>query len=241
VKQHVPVDTVVPLLKGVQGIRSGISVKPVDASDRTTARSWAARAAGVAMDQVGMLEQIHGHAVVRAPWSGFPDPVEGDALVTDLPELALCVRVADCTPLALSVDDGSAIAIVHGGWRGVYDGIVGDAVGVLCDVSGGGPEVVRAALGPTIGLCCYEVGEEFKDRFSASLLHRREEQLYLDLPGAIAVALEQAGVPPTSIDINAGCTVCGRGSPPEPEFHSHRASHGAPGRNIAFIVKESSA
>jgi len=241
VKPHVPDDTLVPLLMGVEGVRSGVSAKPVDAADRTAARSWAARAAGVGRDRVCMLEQVHGHAVVPAPWQEFPDPVEGDALITDQPELALCVRVADCTPLALSTEDGSVIAMVHAGWRGVRDAVVENSVAALCDASGSGSEVVRAALGPTIGICCYEVGEEFGDYFSASLLHRRDEQLYLDLPGAIAVALEQAGVPPTSIDIAAGCTACGRGDASKHAFHSHRASGGAPGRNIAFIVKDPSA
>lgn len=238
-KTHMPVDTVMPLLEGVPGVRSGISRRPVDASDRVAGRAWAARAAGVEPRRVGLLRQVHGSKVWTAPWKGFPAPVEGDALLTTEAGLALAVLVADCTPVVMAVEDGRAVAMVHAGWRGVRDGIVASAVETLCREAGCGPEVLKAALGPTIGLCCYEVGMEFGEYFHASLLHRQDDRLFLDLPGVVAVALEEAGLEPASIDVGTAiCTVCGRGAPAGIELHSHRRSAGGAGRNIAFVVKE---
>ena len=238
-KSHLPLDTLFTLTLDVPGVRSGISLKPVDTADRVSGRSWVSRAAQVTPDRIAMLRQVHGAGVVQAPWEGFPQVVEGDALITSERGIALTVRVADCAPVALATADGGSIGLIHAGWRGVISGVVGSAVKELCLLAGSDPGNLRAAVGPTIGLCCYEVGSEFEERFPQSLLHRRQGRLSLALPGVGAVALEEAGVPSARMDLEAAaCTACGRGARDGAAFHSHRASGGGPGRNIAFIVRD---
>ncbi len=160
-------------------------------------------------------------------------------MVTGEAGLALSVRVADCAPVALAVDDGRAVGIVHAGWRGIREGVVAAGVNALCQLASCPPEAIRATIGPAIGVCCYSVGKEFSDHFSSGLLHRQNNGFHFDLPGGVAIALEEAGVPPRFIELaSAFCSACGRGAPDEVSFHSHRRSGGQPGRNIAFVVRE---
>jgi YfiH family protein len=240
VTPHRPDDTLIPILFDVQGVQAGISRIPVDAADRVAGRTWVARSARVDPGRVAILRQTHGALAQVAPWVGFPGAVAGDAMVTGETELALAVRVADCAPVVLAVDDGRAIGIVHAGWRGVREGVVAAGVSALCDLASCPPDALRAAIGPTIGLCCYSVGKEFSDYFPDGLLHRQADGLHLDLPGVVAVALEESGVPPRFIGMeSAFCSVCARGAPDQVSLHSHRRSGGEPGRNIAFVVRES--
>lgn len=233
-----PRDTILPLLTGIEGVRSGVSRRPVDAADRVAAIRWVARASDLPPARVALLEQVHGREVWMVPWEGFPDPVEGDALVTVDSGYVLSVRIADCAPVAVAAPGGEAVGLVHAGWGGLLKGVVqaglqATAGAVGCDVGD-----ITASIGPSIGPCCYEVGEEFRDRFETKRLRSEGGRLFLDLPGAVRDALLAAGVPARSIQTHAwGCTACGRGSPEGVSFHSHRVSGGLPGRNIAFIRK----
>ncbi|MFO7767718.1 MAG: polyphenol oxidase family protein [bacterium] len=235
---HPPIDTLLPLLVGIDGVRSGVSRRPVDAADRVAGLRWVSRAAGVPPRRVALLEQVHGSRVVTVPWEGFPRPVEGDALVTGETGLALSVRIADCAPVALAAPDGSAVGMVHAGWRGLKEGVVPAGVGSVAEVSGCAPGELLASIGPALGGCCYEVGEEFEGYSDARYLRRVEGGLLFDLPAAVRDALEAAGVGSENIQTHASaCTACGTGAPEGVEFHSHRASAGGPGRNTAFILK----
>ncbi|MBD0339213.1 MAG: laccase domain-containing protein, partial [Thermoleophilia bacterium] len=101
--------------------------------------------------------QVHGARVVPANGRGE----EADAIWTDERRRPLLVVTADCLPIALMrVDGPPALALVHAGWRGLADGVVGAAAGVL-----GGE--LAAVVGPGIGPCCYEVGPEVTERFGA--------------------------------------------------------------------------
>ena len=239
---HVPTDTLIPLPLEIPGVRAGFSCRPVDAADRVGGIAWAARAAGVSTGRVVLLRQVHGGLVVPAPWPSFPDAVEGDALVTGETGLALCVRIADCAPVALAAPGGRAIGLVHAGWRGVRAGVVAAGVAALAHRAGCTPDQLRAAVGPMIGPCCYRVGPEFRGFFEPRLLSGAGDILHFDLPEAVRTGLTGAGLTPEGVDDSrAWCSVCGRGAPAGVTLHSHRESQGGPGRNIAFIVSGGSA
>jgi copper oxidase (laccase) domain-containing protein len=168
------------------------------------ALSRAVAAMGLDPGRVALSEQIHGNVVRRVSAPGLSPGA--DALVTDVPDLALLVRGADC-PLVLLTDAGeSVLAVVHAGWRGILAGVLAAAREAL------EAPVARACLGPCAGPCCYEVGEEVATRFPAKAVRRGPEtRPRLDLPLAAELSL---GVP---LDRERWrCTVCGG------EHHSWR-------------------
>jgi len=106
--------------------------------------------------------QLAGSSGVQT--AGGPLP-EGDALLTNQPGLLLSVRTADCLPVLLADPRRRAVGVVHAGWRGALARIVAKAVGEMRRLFGSQPEDLRAALGPSIRVCCYEVGQEVVDAF----------------------------------------------------------------------------
>ena len=175
-----------------------------------------------------MAWQFHGAEVVRADGRGIVTPgVEFercDGLWTEQPGRALMLLSADCLPVALARANGDpAVAVLHVGWRGLLAGIVESGAAAL----GGEPFV--AAIGPGIGPCCYEVGDEvagpFRERFgddgrsgAAPRPARGSER-----------ALREAGV--ESVERVGLCTSC------EAElFFSHRRDRGRTGRQGIIAV-----
>lgn len=237
--RSMPVTTVMHLVGDVPGVRSSVSIKPFNGADLTTATTWIKNESDGNAEEVAFLRQVHADRVHVVPWPEFPEPVEGDALITGEEGIALAVRTADCAPVVLATTDGEGVGIIHAGWKGAHRGIVPSAVESLCRHLGCLPDSIRAALGPTIGPCCYQVDPECAGLFPGHLVHERQGGLYLDLPGVIAVQLELAGLRPECIDLSSAfCTCCGSGAPVGVRFHSHRASRGDSARNVVFILKD---
>lgn len=107
------------------------------------------------------LQQVHGIDVADVDQAGSDARPRADASVTRRPGEALAILTADCLPVLFCIDDGSAVAAAHAGWRGLEAGVLEAAVASL-HVS---PERVMAWLGPCIGKASYEVGEEVRDAF----------------------------------------------------------------------------
>ena len=106
----------------------------------------------------GRLQYLpSGYAVSRTADSRLP---KGDALVTDQPGILLAVRCADCVPVLIADAYGPAVAAVHAGWKGMLEGIVEKTVGEMRRLFDSRPGRLRAAIGPCIRACCYEVGED---------------------------------------------------------------------------------
>lgn len=175
-------------------------------------------------EQATMLWQRHSAGVVRAEVdggvisAGFDHP-PGDALWTDQRDVAMMLITADCLPVALARANGSepALAILHVGWRGLLAGVVSAAAEAL----GGGR--LAAAIGPGIGHCCFEVGDEvagpFRKRFGDDVMVDQN----LDLYTATEKALTAAGA--VRVERVEMCTSC------NPElFFSHRRDGAATGR-----------
>jgi polyphenol oxidase len=166
--------------------------------------------------------QVHGAEVVRVGVGrtgvGFDgsDPVaRADALSVTRPGVPVAVMVADCLPIALASPKEGIVVAVHAGWRGMAAGIVERALGSFKRAGG-----VRVAVGPAIGPCHYEVGEDVALAVAAgsaagAVTERRDGRVFLDLPGTARRVLRAAGV--RRIEIAEECTAC-----EEDRFFSHR-------------------
>jgi YfiH family protein len=107
---------------------------------------------------------------VPAPAGSLEGRYAGDALVTSEPGVILSIRTADCLPVLLADRRRRVIAAIHAGWRGALARVIEKTVGELRRLSGSRPEDLVAVLGPAIGRCCYEVGEEVIDAFSGQFV-----------------------------------------------------------------------
>jgi YfiH family protein len=188
-------------------------------------RRIACEAIGADVEKLALNYQVHSTRVLRAVAAERGEHADG--LWTDEPDLPILAMAADCLPIAIARADTSkpAVAVLHVGWRGLLAGIVGAGKETL------GAGALAAVIGPGIGPCCYEVGEEvaapFRERFGADVV--RESRL--DLWTSAERALRAAGV--DRIDRLDRCTAC------EPEtFFSHRRDAGRTGRQgvIAYVT-----
>jgi hypothetical protein len=180
------------------------------------------------------LRQVHGARVVSAMRADGGAPagiVEADAAITDDPGLLLRVRVADCVPVFLVDPEGPVIGLVHAGWRGLAAGAIEAALTAFED-RGARPERIVAAIGPSIGPCCYEVGEEVVGALGPGAAPRPgpRGRPHVDLYAGARARLLASGVSADRIAPRPPCTSCSRDL-----FHSHRGSGGLPGRNEAFL------
>jgi YfiH family protein len=205
-----------------------VAVKTDDDPDRVREnRHRLAAALGRNPADVVMGRQVHG---TELRWHDrrqnprvFADvvksPEEADAQATAEPGLAPLVMVADCLPIALSGREG--VAMAHGGWRGLAGGIVARAAEAV--------QAEAAAIGPGIGPCCYEVGEEVLVEFAE--LEGVAVGRMLDLTAVATRLLERAGV--EQIHASGLCTSCN----PELLF-SHRRDGERTGRQAGLVWKQ---
>jgi YfiH family protein len=177
-----------------------------------------------------VLHQVHGASVAVAPFEGTP---EADASVASEPGLILGIETADCMPVLLVDSERRLVAAAHAGWRGAAAGVAAAAVEALT-VRGARPDELQAALGPAIGACCYEVGDELRDTFGpeGAVFFRPgpRGRPHLDLRAAVATQLTRAGLPAERIHHLAECTFC-RGD----RYYSYRRDGAGAGRMISFV------
>ena len=212
-----------------------------------TSDAWAvaADAVGVDAQRVFRVKQVHGRTVrvlSRADVAAH-DPTqrpEGDAIVSNVPGLAMSVSVADCVPILIANDRVGAAAAIHAGWRGTCAGVVSAAVETMQRELGVEPSDCTAAIGPSIGPEDYQVGDEVMAAFLEAghpradverWFRRRGEKLTLDLWSANRDQLLGAGVPGSRI------FVCGLSTLAYPRvFESFRAEGRRAGRMAALVV-----
>jgi polyphenol oxidase len=180
---------------------------------------------GVPFERFLYGRQVHGARVRRATAPRDPErpPAEEDGQATALAVAPALVFVADCLPVMLAAD--GAVAALHGGWRGLAEGIVGEGVQALRELGADGP--IAAALGPAARGCCYEVGEEVHAHFDA--YDARVGERNLDLA---AVAHQQLGAAGVDAVHDVGlCTMCAG----DELFFSHRRDKGLTGRQAGVV------
>jgi YfiH family protein len=204
------------------------------AVEENHARAFAAL--GIRHEQVVSPYQVHGTHVrpVGLAHTGTIQPAT-DGLLTTTPGVALLLRFADCVPILLLDARHRAVGLIHSGWKGTAGNIAAAAVAAFARHAGSQPGDLWAGIGPAIGPCCYEVGEEMATAIAqASLkgddaLQHRDGKWYLDLPGLVQAQLEAAGV---NQIVRCGiCTACHT-----EEWFSHRAENGRTGRFGALAM-----
>ena len=162
----------------------------------------------VRISEAVSAEQVHGGSVALVGSRRLQGPVAGaDALLTDLPGMALLIRTADCLPVFFADPARRAVGLAHAGWRGLAAGLLSRVVAGLRRGCGVRPGALTAALGPGIRACCYEVGQEFEARFGP-YVQAEGGRRTCDLAGAAREQLMRCGVPPDRIIDSGVCTAC---------------------------------
>jgi YfiH family protein len=172
--------------------------------------------------RLATLHQIHSDIVVR-PHGRAGQLGDGDALIENRPGNLLAVKTADCIPILLVDCTHCAVAVVHAGWRGTVRAIAGRTVRAMTEQFGTNPARLRAAIGPGIGKCCYEVGAEVAVHFGEN------GPCHIDLAAANRAQLLAAGLADERIYVADLCTKCGAG-----DFHSYRRDKERSGRMLSF-------
>jgi polyphenol oxidase len=204
------------------------------------------------------LKQIH--SAVIWPFTSVPkEACKGDASLTKTPGLLLAVQTADCVPILLVDCKKRVVAAVHAGWRGTLARILEKTVGELHARFGSNPSDLLAAVGPSIGPCCYEVGAELVTQFSSQFADAHEyfdeprtgeepnplqwlnmmppghqpppKNVHLDLPKANRSQLLAAGLREKNIYLSGLCTACHRDL-----FFSYRKQGPRSGRLLSAIA-----
>jgi len=203
------------------------------------------------------LKQIH--SAVIWPFASAPnEPCKGDASLTKTPGLLLAVQTADCVPILLVDPKKRAVAAIHAGWRGTLARITEKTVGELHSHFGSNPSDLLAAIGPSIGSCCYEVGAELVTQFASQFADASEffdeprtgeepnplqwlnmmppghqpppKNVHLDLPKANRSQLLAAGFSEKNVFSSNLCTAC------HPDlFFSYRKQGPRSGRLLSAI------
>lgn len=203
------------------------------------------------------LRQIHSdvvHVFEAAPVA----PCRGDAAITNCLGVLLAVQTADCVPILLADPKNRVVAAVHAGWRGTLQRIITKTIGKMQMQFATKPGNVLAAVGPSIGGCCYEVGTEVASEFRSQFPNASEwfdelrtgdepnplqwlnmappghqpppKNVLLDLRKANRAQLLEAGLLPRNISVCPWCTACRRDL-----LFSYRKEGGTTGRLMSVI------
>ena len=184
-------------------------------------------------------KQVHSSFV--ASWISGDSPPKNesvaDGVTTTDPNLAIGVVTADCVPILLASEDGTAVGAIHAGWRGFSSGIIEETLKSLRLIASN--KAIYAVTGPHIGACCYEVDTavigaltpRFGKALNEVLEPARPGHFYLDLGSLAALSLAQALISPArQFRLSDSCTKCR-----EDEFHSHRRDGEKAGRMTHWV------
>lgn len=202
------------------------------------------QAVGFRSEETVFNRQLHTDIVARVGkkdcGNGLFSSVEQprDATITNEPHVALVAFGADCPTVLLHDPVTGAIGAVHSGWRGTAMGIVKKTVEAMQREYGTNPKDVQAAIGPCIGVCCFETREDVPQAMLAALGTAAEpalisvgEKFHVDLKLLNRIWLTQAGV--EQVDVCGECTCC------QPQrFWSHRRVGDARGSLAAIIMRK---
>ena len=165
------------------------------------------------------------------------DIVSCDGLITNTKNVALITFYADCVPVFLFDPEVKVIGLAHSGWKGTLHQISAKAVNVMVERFNCKPENIVSAIGPSIGVCCFEVGNEVKDQFINKIswsknfcIKKDEEKSYIDLQGIVKQTLINSGLKNENIFISNICTKCNKDM-----FFSHRGDMGKTGSLAAIM------
>jgi hypothetical protein len=186
--------------------------------------------------------------------------LEGDGLITDVAGVLLAAGTADCVPVLVADTAKRIVAAFHAGWRGTVAGIVESGIEMLRQDYGSRTEDLIAAIGPSIGPCCYSVGEDVRAAFASGFRYAGQlfrsvdtpepwreasepgawhegepPRMHLDLWLANRRQMISAGLAEAQIAMAGECTACHRDSQGHRRYFSHRGEYGVTGRMLSVI------
>jgi YfiH family protein len=205
-------------------------------------RSLLARSFGTRLEKLVTVNQVHGTdlLVIDSPNPDYAHflKLESDGIITNQPGVMIGVCVADCVPLLLLDPVNRVAAALHAGWKGTAGAIASKGVEALVSLFGSRPSDILAAVGPAIGKCCYEVDtpviDTFRKQGTGYDLFAEEKgggKWQLDLAGANARQLLEAGIAEEHIEVSGLCVRCEHDT-----FFSYRRDGGDTGRQMGFIM-----
>ena len=243
------------LLTAVPGIRHGFSTRQGgvsrgpfaswnfggdddEAATKENRRRFCAALALAPDAAIIQVDQVHGSRVIDGKL--VDAATKADAIVESRPGVAVGVRTADCAPILIAgLDDDQRphVAAVHAGWRGAVADVPGLAVAAVAS-HGVRPDRLRAAIGPTIGLDRFEVGDEVIDAATKALdgeapktIVNERRRHHLDLADLVRRLLIRAGIEPENVQLIGGCTF-----DHDELYYSYRRDGGRTGRHLSAIV-----
>jgi len=153
------------------------------------------------------MDQIHSDHIEVIRDLNIKKVLKTDAMISNIPDLALCVMVADCIPVLFFDEVRNVIGVAHAGRNGVKKKIAVKTIQKMIDEFSSKIEDIKVILGPGIQKCCYEVQKDAISGFE-NYLHVREGKTYLDIVGKCKDDLKNIGVRDTNIEATSVCTSC---------------------------------
>ncbi|MEQ1909573.1 MAG: peptidoglycan editing factor PgeF [Vicinamibacterales bacterium] len=172
------------------------------ASSLASPAAWSELAAAVdtTLESLIRLKQVHGQATIiaeRIDPAAMTNPPEGDIVLSGADRFAIAVQAADCVPLLIADRRLGVVAAAHAGWRGLAQGVPRQAVVGLVHTYGSRPQDLLAAIGPSVGSCCYEVGTDVIEAFVAGgFASDRRQRWFSERPTPTLRNPSVPGLPP---------------------------------------------
>lgn len=190
-------------------------------------------------DNIFSAKQVHGTDVVIINKEDFSkkDIGEKDGLITDVKNIALCTYHADCVPIYFYDNKKQVIGLAHAGWKGTLNDINKNMIKIMIEHFGSDIKDIKIAIGPSIGPCCYEIGQDVLDLFFKNysdyknIFFKIEEKVYLNLWEVNKNNLLNLGIEEKNISLSEACTSCNID-----KFYSYRKEKGTKNRMIASIM-----
>lgn len=186
--------------------------------------------AGMHSDKITYLKQVHSDKFFIVNRDNFLEIRGqcGDALITSERGIAIGIFTADCVPIILVDTLNKIVAVIHAGWKGTALNITGKVLDYMIRDMGTDAKNVVAAIGPSIGPCCFEVGLDVAEKFSYVV--ENKEKFYVDLWKENIKQLTDYGVQKENISSSMICTSCN-----SKKVFSYRKDSGKTGRMGTFI------
>ncbi|GFN35982.1 peptidoglycan editing factor PgeF [Tepidimicrobium xylanilyticum] len=193
----------------------------------------------VARDRIISVKQVHGTDILiigREFDNVEISKTSADGLITNIPNIVLTTYHADCVPLFFIDLTNKVVGLAHAGWKGTFENIAGRMLDRMKEVYGSDYREILVGIGPSIGSCCYEFGEDLADKFDerykefSNIIEQKDGKLYLDLWKLNYLLLTIKGIPERNIILSNICTSCNT-----EVFYSYRKEKGTKGRMIAAI------
>ena len=216
------------ILSSIPGVVHGFGQRDSGGTERI--------AGSFGLRKVARLKQVHGSRIIFTDDEEVFEPpaAEGDGLINASKGFGIAAAAADCVPILFADESGTVTAAVHAGWRGTLAEISAEALRLIDERYGVPSSRMRAVIGPSIKLCCYEVGVDVASQFLAKFgpegdyLHEKGGGKYmLDLTRMNEIILERAGA--GAIETLSHCTKC------EGSFYSYRREGKGVPSQLSFI------